>query len=157
VYDERPARDLTGALLDTNPAQEYDHSGLQLGLHRQIGRAVELEADYLRLDRADAFAGYYDYTQDVLRVRFGFKPMARLDVSLAAVARSYDYPRAFAFHVEAGGAREHEEVGIVLEAEYRITPRLVFSAELDSLDVTSTDARAAYVRTQAMLGVEWRK
>ena len=90
-------------------------------------------------------------------MRFGFRPTARLDVSLAAIARSYDYPRAFAFHVEAGGARELEEVGIVLEAEYRITPRLVFSAELDSLDVTSTDARAAYVRTQAMLGVEWRK
>ena len=157
VYDERPARDLTGALLDTNPAQEYDHSGLQLGLHRWLGRAVELEADYLRLERADAFAGYYDYTQDVLRVRFGFKPMARLDVSLSAIARSYDYPRAFAFHVEAGGARELEEVGIVLEAEYRITPRLALSAELDSLDVTSTDARAAHLRTQAMLGVEWRK
>ncbi len=157
AYDERPARDLTGALLDTNPAQEYDHSGLQLGVHRQLGRAVELEADYLRLERADAFAGYYDYTQDVLRVRFGFKPMARLDVSLTAIARSYDYPRAFAFHVEAGGARELEEVGIVLEAEYRVTPRLALSAELDSLDVTSTDARAAYLRTQAMLGVEWRK
>jgi tetratricopeptide (TPR) repeat protein len=157
VYDTRPARDLTGALLDTNPAQEYDHSGLQLGVHRQLGRAVELEADYLRLDRADGFVGYYDYTQDVLRVRFGFKPMARLDVSLAALVRSYDYPRAFAFHVQAGGARELEEVGIVLEAEYRITPRLALSAELDSLDVTSTDARAAYTRTQAMLGVEWRK
>ena len=127
------------------------------GFTRQLGRAVELEADYLRLDRTDEFVGYYDYTQDVLRVRFGFRPTARLDVSLAAIARSYDYPRAFAFHVEAGGARELEEVGIVLEAEYRITPRLALSAELDSLDVTSTDARAAYLRTQAMLGVEWRK
>ncbi len=157
VYDERPARDLTGALLDTNPAQEYVHRGLQLGLERQIGSAVDLEADYLRLDRADGFVGYYDYTQDVLRVQLGFRPMARLDVSLAAVARSYDYPRAFAFHVEAGGARELEEVGLVLEAAYRITPRLELSAELESLDVTSTDARAAYLRTQAMLGVEWRR
>jgi hypothetical protein len=133
------------------------HRGLQLGLERQIGSAVDLEADYLRLDRADGFVGYYDYTQDVLRVRLGFRPMARLDVSLAAVARSYDYPRAFAFHVEAGGARELEEVGLVLEAAYRITPRLELSAELESLDVTSTDARAAYLRTQAMLGVEWRR
>jgi hypothetical protein len=157
VYDERPARDLTGALLDTNPAQEYVHQGLQLGVVRQIGRAVSLEADYLRLDRSDKFVGYYDYTQDVLRVRLKFKPMARLDVSLAAIARSYDYPRAFAFHVEAGGVRELEEIGIALAAEYRITPRLALSAELESLDVTSTDARAAYLRSQALLGVEWRR
>jgi hypothetical protein len=30
-------------------------------------------------------------------------------------------------------------------------------AELRSLDVTSTDARAEYLRTQTALGVEWRK
>jgi tetratricopeptide (TPR) repeat protein len=157
VYDERPARDLTGALLDTNPAQEYDQLGVQLGLARQLGRAVELEVDYLRLDRTDGFLGYYDYAQDVLRVRFGFHPTPRFDITLAALARSYDYPNAFAYHVAAGGARELEEAGMMLEAEYRFTPRLALKAGLDSVDVTSTDARAEYLRTQAMLGVEWRK
>ena len=157
VYDERPARDLTGALLDTNPAQEYNHIGVQLGLVRQLGRAVELEVDYLRLDRTDEFLGYYDYTQDVLRARFGFHPTPRFDITLAALARSYDYPNAFAYHVAAGGARELEEAGVTLEAEYRFTPHLALSAGLESLDVTSTDARAEYLRTQAMLGVEWRR
>jgi hypothetical protein len=157
IYDDRPARDLTGALLDTNPAQEYVYGGLQLGLARRLGRAVALEADYLRLERTDEFLGYYDYTQDVLRVSFAFNPTPRFDIVLSALARSYDYPLAFAYHVAAGGARELEEAGIVLEAEYRFTPRLALTAELDSLDVTSTDARAAYLRTQAMLGVEWRK
>jgi len=157
TYDDRPARDLTGALLDTNPAQEYDYAGLQLGLERQLGRAVALEADYLRLDRTDGFVGYYDYTQDVLRVGFGFHPAPRFDLKLAALARSYDYPNAFAYHVAAGGARELEEAGVTLEAHYRIKPHFTLRAELASLDVTSTDARAAYLRTQAMLGVEWRK
>ena len=157
VYDDRPARDLTGALLDANPAQEYDHLGLQLGVERQLGRAVELEADYLRLDRADGFLGYYDYTQDVLRVRFGFHPTARFDIGLAALARLYEYPNAFADHAAAGGVRELEEVGVTLEAEYRVTPRLALRAGLEVVDVTSTDARAEYLRTQAMLGVEWRK
>jgi tetratricopeptide (TPR) repeat protein len=157
VYDERPARDLTGALLDTNPAQEYNHIGVQLGLVRQLGRAVELEVDYLRLDRTDEFLGYYDYTQDVLRARFAFHPTPRFDIALAALARSYDYPNAFAYHVAAGGARELEEAGVTLEAEYRFTAHLALSAGLESLDVTSTDARAEYLRTQAMLGVEWRR
>ena len=157
VYDDRPARDLTGALIDTNPAQEYDHLGLQLGLERRLGRAVDFGADYLLLDRTDGFLGYYDYTQDVLRLRFGFHPTSRFDITLAALARSYDYPNAFAYHVAAAGVRELEEVGMTLEAEYRFTPRLALKAGLDSIDVTSTDARAEYVRTQAMLGVEWRK
>ena len=157
VYDERPARDLTGALLDTNPAQEYVRAGMQLGLARRLGRAVELEADYLRLERTDEFVGYYDYTQDVLRLGFRLQPTPRFDITLAALARSYDYPNAFAYHVAVGGARELEEAGVMFEAEYRLTPRLALKAELDSLDVTSTDARAAYRRTQAMLGVEWRK
>jgi hypothetical protein len=157
VYDERPARDLTGTLLDTNPPQEYSHSGMQLGITRQLGRAVEIGADYLVVERIDEFLGYYDYTQDVLRLRVGFKPTPRFDIDLAALARTYDYPNAFAFHVAAGGARELEETGIALEGAYRITPRLTLWAEVDSLDVTSTDARAAYARNKAMLGVEWRK
>jgi tetratricopeptide (TPR) repeat protein len=157
LFDTRPARDATGALLDTNPAQEYSHLGVQLGVRRQLGRAVEIEADYLRLERTDEFVGYYDYTQDVLRVGAAFSPTPRFDIELAAVARTYDYPRAFAFHVAAGGPRDLDELGVMLEAEYRVTRRLTVWAELDSLDVTSTDARAEYARTQTMLGVEWRK
>jgi len=157
VYDERPARDLNGTLLDTNPPQEYAHSGVQLGLSRRIGRAVALEADYLRLTRADEFLGYYDYTQDVLRVGLAFNLASRFDMTVAALARSYDYPNAFAYHVAAGGVRELEEVGLTLQAEYRLSQHFALGAELHSFDVTSTDARAAYTRTQATLGVEWRR
>ena len=157
LYDDRPARDLTGALLDTNPAQGYNHRGIQIGVTRRIGRAMELDADYLKLERVDEFVGYYDYTLDVLRIRAAFTPAPRFALALSALARSYDYPRAFAFHVPAAGPRDLEELGIKLEAEFRITRRLALVAELDSLDVTSTDARAEYLRTQSMLGVEWRK
>ena len=157
LFDTRPARDLNGELLDTNPAQEYAHLGVQLGVTRRLGAAIDLKADYLRLERTDEFVGYYDYAQDGLRFGAAFRPSARFDIELAAVARSYDYPRAFAFHVAAGGPRELEELGLSLEAEFQVTRRLTLWAELDSLDVTSTDARAEYLRTQTMLGVEWRK
>jgi hypothetical protein len=130
---------------------------VQLGLARRLGRAVELEADYSRVDRTDEFLGYYDYTQDVLRVGLGFIPTPRLRLALSALGRSYDYPNAFAYHVAAGGARELEELTLAVEAEYWLTPRLALKAEIDSVDVTSTDARAAYRRSQAMLGVEWRR
>jgi hypothetical protein len=156
-FDERPARDLTGALLDTSPAQRYDYSGIQLGVTRRVGAAIELAADVLRLERSDAFLGYYDYTQNALRLAAGFAPTPRFDISFAATAREFEYPRAFAFHVAAGGPRALEEQGFTLDLEYRITNRLALTAALDSVDVTSTDARAEYQRTRTMLGVEWRK
>jgi tetratricopeptide (TPR) repeat protein len=157
VYDTRPARDLTGALLATNPAQEYRYLGLEFGVVRQLGRAIELTADYLRLERVDEFLGYYDYAENALRLRATFRPTSRFDLGLGAIARSYDYPRAFAFNVAAGGPLELEELEAELTAEFRLTQRLTMFGELTMLDTTSTDARAAYARTRTMLGVEWRR
>jgi hypothetical protein len=157
VYDTRPARDLTGALLVTNPAQEYGYTGVELGVVKRFVSAIELAADYLRTERIDRFLGYYDYTEDALRLRATFRPTPRFDIALAAIARSYDYPRAFAFNVAAGGARELDELEAEIAGEFRFTRRLTLWGELNTEDVTSTDARAEYARTRAMLGVEWRR
>jgi hypothetical protein len=157
VYDARPARDLTGALVTTNPPQEYGYVGLQLGVTRELGSAIELDADYMRVERVDEFLGYYDYTLDVVRLGARFHAGSRFDLTLAGVARRYDYPRAFAFNVAAGGARELEELGAELAAEFRVTRRLALWGELNTQDVTSTDARAEYARTRAAIGVEWRR
>lgn len=157
LYDERPARDLTGALLTSNPAQYYDYAGAQVGVTQALGRAVSLEFDYSRVERTDRFVGYYDYSRDALRLRARFAPTDRFEMALGVVARNYDYPRAFAFHVESAGARELEEVGAELTAEYRATRRLALFATIDTLEVTSTDLRAEYSRARTTLGVEWRR
>jgi tetratricopeptide (TPR) repeat protein len=156
-YDTRPARDLTGALLTTNPAQEYVYNGVQLGMSRQMGRVVAIDVDYLHLIRSDEYLGYYDYTQDVLRLRATFRPNPRFDWSVAAVGRTYDYPNAFAFNVAAGGPRELDEVAAELHGNFHLKYGLTLSASLDTFDATSTDARAAYTRSRASLGVEWRR
>jgi tetratricopeptide (TPR) repeat protein len=156
-YDTRPARDLTGALLTTNPAQEYVYNGLQLGMSRQMGRVVAIDVDYLHLIRSDEYLGYYDYTQDVLRVRAAFRPNARFDWAVAVVGRTYDYPNAFAFNVAAGGPRELDEIAAELHGNFHLKYGLTLSASLDTFDATSTDARAAYTRSRASLGVEWRR
>jgi hypothetical protein len=92
-----------------------------------------------------------------MHVRATFRPTPKLDLSIGANAWSYDYPRAFAFHVPAGGERELEELEATFQAEFRLTSRLALWAELTTLDVTSTDARAQFARSQSMLGVEWRR
>jgi hypothetical protein len=126
-------------------------------MSRQMGRVVAIDVDYLHLIRSDEYLGYYDYTQDVLRLRATFRPNARFDWSVAAVGRTYDYPNAFAFNVAAGGPRELDEVAAELHGNFHLKYGLTLSASLDTFDATSTDARAAYMRTRATFGVEWRR
>jgi predicted extracellular nuclease len=130
---------------------------VQLGMLRRLGPALDLEVDYLRLERLDRYLGYDDYTQDVLRVRGVFRFGSRFDVALAALARAYDYPNAFAFNEPAAGALEHDEADVEITANFRLNRRWSLFAELAALDVTSTDARAAYTRTRMQLGAAWRR
>lgn len=157
IYDERRSRDLTGALLSTNPALEYDYTGYEVGVKRRLGRSFELRLDYLLLDRADGFLGYYDYAQRYVRLGAAYRPNSRLAVSLSAGSRVYDYPNAFAYNVPAGGPRELDSTGVDLEIEYVFNRRISLWASIETLGVASTDARAQYDRSVSMLGVKWRR
>jgi len=156
-YDERLSRDRNGDLLSTNPPLRYKYRGVEVGMEHDFGRLFRLEFDYLRIDRMDQFAGYYDYDQHVYRLGTTFRPGRRFRLSIAAVSRTYEYSRAFAFNDPAAGPKDLEDVSAELTMEYRITPRLALSAELWSEDIASSDPRAAYVRSQSMIGVRWRQ
>jgi hypothetical protein len=78
-------------------------------------------------------------------------------LSVGATSRVYDYPNAFAFNEPAAGPKELEASETELLAEFQITSTLAVSLELATTDVTSTDARAEYSRTQTVLGVTWRR
>jgi tetratricopeptide (TPR) repeat protein len=157
LYDERPAYDLNGSLLTTNPAQRYAYKGLRVGVVQRLGRVFELDADLLRLDRKDEFQGYDDYSQDALRLGTAFRPGTRLRMSVAAVARRYNYPNAFAFNEPTAGPRTLDSSSVELSAEFLVTRKLAIWAEIATTDVTSTDSRAAYARTQTLLGASWRR
>ncbi|HLF09605.1 MAG TPA: tetratricopeptide repeat protein, partial [Gammaproteobacteria bacterium] len=157
VYDARLSRDLNGDLLSTNSALEYDYQGFDLGLSRRLLDSIELELEYLRLDRTDRFLGYGDYTQDVVGLHAVFRPNRRFFLSFGATSRVYDYTNAFAFNDPAAGPKELEDLSTELFAEFHITDDLSVSAELAVTDVTSTDARAQYSRAQTVFGVTWRR
>ena len=157
LYDERLSRDINGDLLATNPALRYRYRGVELGMEHDFGRLFRLEFDYLRVDRMDLFAGYYDYDQHVYRLGGTFRAGRRFRLSIAAISRTYDYWAAFAFNDPAAGLKDLEDVSGELIMEYRITPRLALSAELWTDDVVSSDPRAAYTRSQSMIGIRWRQ
>jgi len=157
AYDERRARDLTGVLLSTNPALEYDYSGLQIGVRRRVGDAFELRFDYLRLERVDGFVGYYDYTQDVVRLGARYRPSSRLEAGAAVSSHVYDFPNAFAFNLASAGERELDTGAAELELEYSFNRRISLWASLEMFLSRSSDPRYAYDRSVSMLGVKWRR
>jgi hypothetical protein len=157
VYDTRPARDLNGDLLTTSPAEEYDYNGVELGIERQLTRTIDLDFDYLRVERTDTFLGYYDYREDAVRLRAVFRPNDHFHLSVGGVARTYDYPNALAYNEPTAGPRELDERGLEALAEFRLGRRWSLHAALDNTDVTSTDARAAYTRARTTLGATWRR
>ncbi len=156
AYDERLARDANGAFLTTNGFLEYDYSGVEIGVSYKPVRAVELSVDYLQLDRQDGFVGYYDNTQDRLRLKLNYRPNPRLQLSFAATSRVYDYPNAFAFDDPSAGPLELDDVGAEIRGEFQITQRLSAWAQLITEDVVSTDPRLEYARARSNLGVLWR-
>jgi hypothetical protein len=157
LFDERSARDLDGVMLSTNPTLEYAYQGVDLGLKRKITEYIELDFNYLLLDRTDRFVGYNDYSQDVLRLRASVNPHSRFSMSFSVVSRTYDYPNAFAFNVPAAGPKELEDVSGEFYAEFRINRDIVIFGQLATSEVTSTDARAQYSRAQTALGIVWRR
>jgi tetratricopeptide (TPR) repeat protein len=157
LYDERPSRDLDGGLLSTNDSLEYVYSGVELKATRRLFDSLELELTYLRLDRTDLFAGYNDYMQDIVGLRAVYRPQRRFALSLGATSRVYDYPNAFAFNDPVAGPKELDGLDTALLAEFHVTSTLTVSLELANTDVTSTDSRAEYSRTQTVVGVTWRR
>jgi hypothetical protein len=156
VFDEYRARDLTGDMLSANAPLEYKYSGTGIGLDRRFGERIDLAFTYLRLTRVDGFAGYADYTQDVVTLRASFRPTSRFFLALGATSRVYDYANAFAYNEPAAGAKELEDLTGELRAEYRVSERWSVSADLATQDVTSTDERAAYSRARTVIGAAWR-
>lgn len=157
LYDERLARDANGELSAANETLRYDYRGVGLGITRELTRAFEVELELLAVERLDEFVGYYDYTQNVVSLRARYRPNRRFYLSVGVVARSYEYPNAFAFNLPTEPLRETDSTSLVVDAEFRVTERLSLWAELDSEDVSSTDPRAAFARTRSMLGLMWRR
>jgi hypothetical protein len=157
IYDERRARDLTGALTTTDDFVEYDYRGLDLEFRRLIGTSLIAEIGISRLDRTDMYRGYNDYVQDIASAGITFQPNARLRVSARVSAHNYDFPNAFAYNNPVAGPRELEVSRADIELEYAFTDQLALTVSATTDDSTATDVREQYDQSVASIGVRWRR
>jgi len=154
-YGDRPAYDLNGQLLITNPDLRYDYLEIGLLARQRITRNMWFGFGYEITDRTDRYLGYNDYSRDSYGFEFHWSPGRRFDLELNGHYRIYDYPNAFAFHNPVSGPKTLETADGELIASYRITRRLSLVAEFEYREVASTDIRIAYERKMYSIGFVW--
>jgi len=156
-YGDRPAFDLNGQQLITNPTLRYDYLELGLLARQRITRNMWFGFGYDNTQRTDRYVGYNDYSRDSYNFEFSWSPGRRFDLRLNASYRIYDYPNAFAFHNPVAGLKTLETADGELVLTYRWTPRLSIVAEAEYRETASTDARIAYDRKRYSIGVVWQQ
>jgi len=156
-YSDRPAYDLNGNQLITNPVLRYDYLAVGLTARQRITRNMWFGLYAERTEREDRFLGYNDYTRDEYGGNFQWRPSPRFKLKVSGYYRNYSYPNAFAFHNPVAGQKTLESVRTNLLAEFRMTPRLSLTAEAEYRDTASTDIRIGYERTWFSLGVTWQR
>lgn len=156
-YGDRPAFDLNGDQIVTNPDLRYDYLAVGFTARQRITRNMWFGFNVERTERQDRYLGYNDYTRDEFGVDYRWTPSPRFKFEVAAYYRNYDYPNAFAFHNPVVGLKTLETVRGNLLAEFRWTTHLSIKAEAEFRESTSTDTRIGYDRTWFSLGVTWQQ
>jgi len=156
-YSDRPAFDLNGDQLLTNPDIRYDYLALGLTARQRITRNMWFGFSIERTERQDRYLGYNDYIRDEFGFDYSWTPSPRFKLEISGYYRNYDYPNAFAFHNPIAGTKTLEAVRSTLRAEFRMTPHLSLVADADRRESVSTDTRIGYDRTLFSLGVTWQQ
>jgi len=155
-YDARRARNSSGVLLTSNPNLIYAYAAANIGVERRFGSGFSLIATYQRVQRADNFEGYSDYSHNSLLLGIEYQPNRRMQIDFTMRGRSYDYANAFAFNDPAGGQLDIDSTTAEVDLEYRWTSRISIWAEYLLRDESSSDPRLEYARNRAIIGIKWR-
>lgn len=154
-YDERPSRDLQGALTAPAVPVKYTYHAFGASLRNQLRRGLRVILDYELTLRSDAYVGYNDYTEHQYKVRViaGSRGRARLAAAVSYIDR--DYPNAFAFEGPLQPRKTFQSLQWSLKGDWAVDPRWALWTEIRSWDQDTNDLRYDYVRYVAMAGVRW--
>ncbi|MEO5657703.1 MAG: hypothetical protein ABIO65_05615 [Nitrospiria bacterium] len=152
-YDERPSRDLQGAL--TASAVTYTYHAFGASLRNRLHRGLRVMLDYELTLRSDAYAGYNDYTEHQYTVRgiAGGRGRGRLAAAVGYTDR--DYPNAFAFEDPLQPRKTFQSFHWSLTGEWAVDPRWALWTDIRSGDQDTNDLRYDYIRYVAMAGMRW--
>ncbi len=155
-YDERNARDLTGALV-RGSTRKYTYSNIGASLRSSFSNHWVAYLDYELTDRTDDYVSYNDYTQNSYGARVIYDNDQRVRVRARARWWERDYDNAFAFDDQNQPRMTYDAIELALRGDYKLDKNYGVWAEFRSWDQDTTDLRYRYDRYQTMVGVRWEK
>lgn len=154
-FGDRPAFNLDGEQLDTNPSVRYDYLDLGLTARQRITDNMWFGVSYERRERTDKFEGYNDYTVDSYGGHAYWQIGYRFKIDAGGVYELYNFPRAFPYNDNTLVRKTLELARAELTASYRLTRRMYVVLEGNYTKKVSNDVRIGYERTQYMISVRW--
>ncbi len=155
-YDERNARDLSGALVPGS-TRKYTYNNIGASLRNSLIDHWVAYLDYELTDRTDDYVSYNDYTQNSYGIRVIYDNDQRVRVRARARWWERDYDNAFAFDDPTQARMTYDAIELALRGDYKLDKNYGVWAEFRSWDQDTTDLRYRYDRYQTMVGVRWEK
>ena len=154
-FGDRPAFELDGTQPVGNPSIRYDYNEFAVEARQKITGAMWFGVAYARTQREDRHVGYNNYISDDYGAQLHLSFGDRFDFDATVAYRIYNFENAFAFHVPAAGRKTLETATGTAMATYWMTESLSLVGEYIYRNVTSSDTRIEYARSQMLLGVRW--
>jgi hypothetical protein len=154
-FGDRPAYDLNGDALTTNPDLEYQYLDVELTARQRITSRMWFGLEYLYSERTDKFVGYNDYIRDQYGANFRWHIGYRFDLDLSGIYMLYDFPRAFAFDNPEQARKSLERVDFRATGTFRLTEHLFVIGGINFVDSASNDTRIDFDRAQYSIAVRW--
>lgn len=95
-YDEYPARDIFGDTVSGN-AKRYSTRKFSVGAGYELGKTLDLNADYGLDIQADRYAGYFDAVTNAFGLRLKYRPVRAFQLSAGAgtAFKAYAHYRSY--------------------------------------------------------------
>ena len=157
VYDyaERPARDIAGRLLSSNPALTYRYQRVNADLRHKLAKNWNLGAGLEHTTRTDDYQGYNDYAENVGDLSLDYR--IKKGVKASADFRRWlrDYANAFAYDNVLREAKKSSGYDSTLALEFTWHKVHGLDLRLEQSSDHDADARYAFARSVISCIYKW--
>ena len=154
-YSDRPSYELDGTLPADNPGVRYDYVEYGVTARQRVTSAMWFGANAELTTREDRHVGYNNFDRLRFSVDYNLNIGQRFDLRASGIYSLFDYENAFAFNNPAAGDKELEIFEIQATLIYQLSDSFELSGEYYLRDVTSTDTRLEYGRSQFMIALRY--
>lgn len=154
-FGERPSYELDGTQPADNPTVRYDYVEYGVSARQRITTAMWFGLNFELTSREDRHVGYNNYDRIKYSLDYHLNIGQRFDVRASGSFSDFNFENAFAFNNPAAGDKTLEIFEVSAAVIYQLTDSFELSGEYYLRDVTSSDRRIQYGRSQFMIALRY--